>query len=140
MDRGASNASAVKAASEISCLKLSFDTGHSGTVTSISDEAIDDLESRVEGYSLTLPADGSAATIQANSTLGLFRGLTTFGQLWYYVDNITYAVEAPVEITDSPVYVSVGCCTRSACVYVRLWLTGSIFDILALSWIHARYC
>jgi len=104
VDRGASNASAVKAAPEISCLKLSFDTGHSGTVTSISDEAIDDLESRVEGYSLTLPADGSAATIQANSTLGLFRGLTTFGQLWYYVDNITYAVDAPMEITDSPVY------------------------------------
>jgi hexosaminidase len=53
---------------------------------------------------LTVPADGSAATLKANSTLGLFRGLTTFGQLWYDLDNMTYTIEAPISITDAPAY------------------------------------
>ncbi|KAF8551870.1 hypothetical protein OG21DRAFT_1486637 [Imleria badia] len=35
-------------------------------------------------YVSTIPADRGAAVLTANSTLGLYRGLTTFGQLWYY--------------------------------------------------------
>jgi hexosaminidase len=58
----------------------------------------------VEGYSLTVPGDGSAAGIKANSTLGLFRGLATFSQLFYYLNDVIYTVEAPISITDSPVY------------------------------------
>ncbi|KAF9068588.1 N-acetylhexosaminidase [Rhodocollybia butyracea] len=104
VDRGASFAPQLKTAKSLSSLVLSFDKGHSGKVTSISEEALDKIENRVEGYSLTVPADGSAATIKANSTLGLFRGLTTFGQLWYDLNNVTYTVESPIQITDGPVY------------------------------------
>jgi hexosaminidase len=107
VDRGASFAPQLKTAKSLSSLVLSFDKGHSGKVTSISEEALDKVENRVEGYSLTVPADGSAATIKANSTLGLFRGLTTFGQLWYDLNNVTYTVESPIQITDGPVYVSI---------------------------------
>ncbi|THU82938.1 N-acetylhexosaminidase [Dendrothele bispora CBS 962.96] len=103
-DRGASDADAVSSAPALSGLALSFDSGFSGDVRSLSDEATDDLESRVEGYSLTVPADGSQATLKANSTLGLFRGLTTFSQLWYELNGTTYSVEAPIEITDEPAY------------------------------------
>ncbi|KAJ3732372.1 N-acetylhexosaminidase [Lentinula guzmanii] len=104
VDRGASYAQSLQNASSLSSLVLSFDSGFNGEPTSISEEAADDIENRVEGYSLTVPEDGSAATIKANSTLGLFRGLTTFGQLWYDLSNTTYTVEAPITITDSPVY------------------------------------
>ncbi|KIJ95823.1 hypothetical protein K443DRAFT_49370, partial [Laccaria amethystina LaAM-08-1] len=50
----------------------------SGKVKSISEEAIADAETRVEGYTLTVLADGSAAALTAKSTLGMFRGLSTF--------------------------------------------------------------
>ncbi|KAJ3762740.1 N-acetylhexosaminidase [Lentinula raphanica] len=104
VDRGASYAQSLQNASSLSSLSLSFDSGHSGDPTSISEEVADAIENRVEGYTLTVPEDGSAATIKANSTLGLFRGLTTFGQLWYDLNNTTYTVEAPIAITDSPAY------------------------------------
>ena len=47
-------------------------------------ESVKPLGIRSKEYVLTIPADGSAATLTTNSTLGLYRGLTTFGQLWYY--------------------------------------------------------
>lgn len=102
-DRGASSAKVIRGAKALSSLTLSLST--KGKVRSISEEAIDDLESRAEGYTLTIPADGSGAVLKANSTLGLFRGLTTFGQLWYDWDGTTYSLEAPFNIVDAPAYV-----------------------------------
>ncbi|KAF8895216.1 N-acetylhexosaminidase [Infundibulicybe gibba] len=108
VDRGASSAGAIKSAKSLGSLTLSLTSfGASSTDTktrSISEEAIDDVESRQEGYTLTIPADGSGAVLKANSTLGLFRGLTTFGQLWYSLDDSVYTLEAPIDITDSPAY------------------------------------
>ncbi|KAF5382459.1 hypothetical protein D9615_002743 [Tricholomella constricta] len=101
-DRGASSAKVIRGAKSLSSLTVSLTT--KGKVRSISEEAIEDVESRVEGYTLTIPADGSAASLRANSTLGLFRGLTTFGQLWYDWDGTTYTLEAPFDIVDSPAY------------------------------------
>ncbi|KAG6810905.1 hypothetical protein H0H92_009866, partial [Tricholoma furcatifolium] len=103
-DRGASYASAVDKAKTLSSLTLSLTS--SAPIKSISEEAVVDLESRIalEGYTLSIPSDGSGATLTANSTLGLFRGLTTFGQLWYDLDGTTYTVEAPFSISDAPAY------------------------------------
>ncbi|QRW20165.1 beta-hexosaminidase [Rhizoctonia solani] len=70
----------------------------------IQDEAITALGTRDEAYTLSVPADGNAAVISANSTLGLFRGLTTFTQMWYTYDSYTYTAEAPYAITDKPAY------------------------------------
>ncbi|KAJ2919173.1 hypothetical protein MD484_g1277, partial [Candolleomyces efflorescens] len=80
----------------------------------ISVEAVKDIGSRREEYSLKLFADGSPAVIKANSSLGLLRGLTTFEQLWYWIPardaggdvneedgddrGIVYAYQAPVVI------------------------------------------
>jgi hexosaminidase len=87
----------------------------------ISVEAVKNIGSRSEEYSLKLPADGSPAVIKANSSLGLLRGLTTFEQLWYWIPardghdvgeeddgrGIVYAHQAPVVIEkDHPAFVS----------------------------------
>jgi hexosaminidase len=70
-------------------------------------EAVQPLAARSEGYSLHVPIDGSSAVLTANSTLGLFRGLTTFEQLWYDLEGVAYSYQAPVVIVDDyPAYVS----------------------------------
>ncbi|KAF8333584.1 N-acetylhexosaminidase [Cantharellus anzutake] len=73
-------------------------------VLSISQCSVLPLEERDESYSLIVPADGSAGTLSANTTLGLFRGLTTFSQLWYWCESTAYTIEAPFIIHDSPAY------------------------------------
>lgn len=103
--RGSGDSQAVQGSKQLSTLTLSL-TSSNGTVRSISDEAKDALESRDEAYTLSVPADGSAATLKANSTLGLYRGLITFEQLWYDYENTTYSLEAPIQIDDAPAYVS----------------------------------
>lgn len=102
--RGASDSSAVQHAKSLSSLTISLSEG--ATVHSITDEARQPISARSEEYTLTIPSDGSVATLTANSTLGLYRGLTTFEQLWYDYSGVVYTIEAPVSITDSPAYVS----------------------------------
>jgi hypothetical protein len=63
------------------------------------------LGTRDESYILDVPSDGSPATLSANSTLGLYRGLTTFSQIWYTHNSNIYTVEAPISISDSPAFV-----------------------------------
>ncbi|KAF2649395.1 glycoside hydrolase family 20 protein [Lophiostoma macrostomum CBS 122681] len=56
-----------------------------------------------ESYTLSLTGDGHA-TITANSSVGLARGLNTFTQLFYKhsQDGVAYTLLAPVEIYDAP--------------------------------------
>lgn len=107
--RGATDASAIKGAKSLPSLTLSLDAGSSGKVKSISEEAVADIESRDEAYTLSVPNDGSGASLKANSTLGLYRGLATFGQLWYDSNGATYTLEAPIQIVDAPAYVCHHC-------------------------------
>ncbi|CAL1713569.1 unnamed protein product [Somion occarium] len=100
--RGSADSETIQHARELKSLTLALAPG--SPVRSISDEAILPIESRSEEYTLHIPSDGSAASIEANSTLGLLRGLTTFEQLWYFFDGQVYTLEAPVSITDSPAY------------------------------------
>ncbi|KAF7332325.1 Beta-hexosaminidase [Mycena kentingensis (nom. inval.)] len=107
IDRGASAAGAIKGAKSLSSLTISFASDASAKhskVKSIAEEAIAPIETRVEGYTLSVPADGSGAVLKANSTLGLFRGLTTFEQIWFDLDGATYTLEGPIQISDSPAY------------------------------------
>jgi hexosaminidase len=104
VDRGASSTGVVKSAKTLKSLSVSL-LSTAGPVKSISEEAVLPFESRREGYTLVIPADGSDATLKANSTLGLLRGLTTFGQIWYQLDDSQFTLEAPFNIVDSPAYV-----------------------------------
>ena len=76
-------------------------------VLSIADEATKAIEDRDESYTLSIPNNGNAATIEANTTLGLFRGLTSFSLLAYSLDGGVYIPNAPIDIEDTPAYVRV---------------------------------
>ncbi|KAJ3512227.1 hypothetical protein NLJ89_g3643 [Agrocybe chaxingu] len=104
VDRGESDSRKLLNAPSLTGLSLSLVTTV-GPVESIKEEATKEITTRIEGYSLSVP-NGGVATIVANSTLGLFRGLTTFEQLWYDDSTgVTYAYQAPVTIVnDSPAY------------------------------------
>ena len=98
--RGSVNAAAIKSAKTLPSLVVS-----SKDSNTIAAEARAPLGTRDEAYTLNVPSDGSPATLSANSTLGLFRGLTTFSQIWYTYESCIYTVEAPISITDSPAFV-----------------------------------
>ncbi|KAI0823995.1 N-acetylhexosaminidase [Trametes gibbosa] len=100
--RGAVDAPSFRAAKVLSRLTLSL--GKGASFASLTSEAQKAPEERDEAYHLIIPKDGSGASITANSTLGLFRGLTTFSQLWYEHANTVYTVSAPVTIEDRPAY------------------------------------
>jgi len=97
---GSVDAAAIESAKKLRSLVVS-----SKDSKPIAAEARAPLGTRDEAYTLDVPSDGSPATLSANSTLGLFRGLTTFSQLWYTYDSAIYTVEAPISISDSPAFV-----------------------------------
>jgi hexosaminidase len=101
--RGASDGVAIQQAKFLWTLTLTLHQG--ATIRSIAEEAVQEIGSRNESYTLLIPEHGPAI-LAANSTLGLFRGLTTFSQLWYELDGQMYTLEAPIKIVDSPAYVS----------------------------------
>lgn len=129
--RGANDTTALASAKTLSKLTLSLTSW--ATTEPISSEAVKPLGTRSEEYALTIPADGSAATLTANSTLGLYRGLTTFNQLFYYYNGVTYTLLAPIAITDTPAYPFRGLALDTARNYYP------VSDILrtldAMSWV-----
>lgn len=101
--RATTDAAAIAHAPTLQSLAVSL-TQHAA-VRPIAVEAVEPFEFRSESYQLTVPHDGSQATLLANSTLGLFRGLTTFAQLWYSSNTGKYILDAPVNIVDVPAFV-----------------------------------
>ena len=106
--RGANDSAALADAPSLARLTVSL-APNSPPIKSIMEEATKEITKRIESYSLTIPdTDQGVATLTANSSLGLLRGLTTFEQLVYEVSGIGYLHQAPVKITnDSPAYVRV---------------------------------
>jgi hexosaminidase len=103
--RGQNSSTALERAPVLDQLTVSLNAAK--VPRAIALEAVQPLAARSEGYSLRVPDDGSPAELTADSTLGLFRGLTTFEQLWYDLGGVTYSYQAPVEIVDDvPAYVS----------------------------------
>ncbi|KAH9044042.1 N-acetylhexosaminidase [Lactarius deliciosus] len=131
--RGADDLPAVRHAKALSGLTLRLGST-SGSPRPIATEATLPLGSRVEAYSLVVPADGSAAVLSANSTLGLLRGLTTFAQLWYTANGTVYTLSAPVNIQDSPAYPYRGFLLDTARNYFPVSDIKRTLD--ALSWVH----
>lgn len=103
-DRGMGDVASLPTDKSLSKLVLSLASGT--TIQSITTEAQKPIESRDEAYVLMVPDDGSDAQLSARTTLGLFRGLTTFSQLWYSAGGTIYAVNLPINISDSPAFVS----------------------------------
>jgi len=70
--RGAADVLSLADAKTLRKLKVSLGPDFDGTndLASISEEATKPIEARNEGYNLTIPADGSHATLSASSALG----------------------------------------------------------------------
>ena len=98
--RGSVDSAAIKSAKTLPSLVVSSQDSNT-----IATEARAPLGTCDEAYTLTVPSDGSPATLFSNTTLGLFRGLTTFSQIWYTYESSIYTVEAPISISDSPAFV-----------------------------------
>jgi hexosaminidase len=112
--RGAADRPAVSSANALPALvlRLEGDGAPEQPVKPIAEEATAPLGTREERYSLGVPDDGNQAVLSAPTTLGLFRGLNTFAQLWYSCDggidgdgSTVYMLTAPVMIQDWPAYV-----------------------------------
>ncbi|KAF8827998.1 hypothetical protein HHX47_DHR4000559 [Lentinula edodes] len=104
--RGSSDSMAFGSAKTLRTLMLALEQSAS-TAQPIATEAVVALDARDEGYSLSVPLDGSAGVVSANTTLGLLRGLSTFEQLWYTYDGTIYTNYAPLTIVnDSPAYIN----------------------------------
>ncbi|TFY84002.1 hypothetical protein EWM64_g19 [Hericium alpestre] len=129
--RGAADETAISGAKQLSGLVLSLSGNRA--VRSISEDALLPLEDRDEAYVLDIPTAGSHATLSANSTLGLLRGLTTFGQLWYYHDGKTYTLGAPVHIEDAPAFPWRGLMLDTCRNFIPIDDIKRTFD--AMSWV-----
>jgi hexosaminidase len=102
--RGAGDRTSLPNAPSLLTLVLSLDAF--SELRSIMEEATKPLGTRIEGYTLSIPSTGGTARITAKSSLGLFRALTTFEQLFYFDGLRTiYTHQAPIQIADSPAYV-----------------------------------
>ncbi|EJC98475.1 beta-hexosaminidase [Fomitiporia mediterranea MF3/22] len=102
--RGSSDKASFRSAKTLLSLRLTLNNENGSSIRDISEEAITPLDARNEGYTLSVPADGSDAILEASTTLGLFRGLTTFEQLWYTFDGQVYAVDMPLHVVDAPAF------------------------------------
>ena len=106
--RGDGDLPAIRSSPALDGLVLSITTNGS-TVDSIATEAQKPPEQRNEAYNMTIPSDGSSATLSSETTLGLLRGLTKFEQLWYHAADSsgeeTYSFGVPMDIQDKPAFV-----------------------------------
>ncbi|EKM75154.1 hypothetical protein AGABI1DRAFT_132509 [Agaricus bisporus var. burnettii JB137-S8] len=102
-DRGASLSGVLHSANVLHTLTVNL-TPSNGVITSLSEEVMKGIGAQDESYWLEVPADGNTAFLSANTALGVFRGLTTFEQLWYDLDGVVYTTQAPVQIEDAPAY------------------------------------
>ncbi|GAA5956082.1 hypothetical protein JCM21900_002589, partial [Sporobolomyces salmonicolor] len=126
--RGESDREAVSKSPTLSKLELSLvplsSSASASNILSISEEAHKPYEELDESYTLSIPSTSSShksnkkrghfvrlgggltASLKANTTLGLARGLQTFTQLVYALpgDGALYIPEAPIEIEDWPAF------------------------------------
>ena len=99
MGGGTSDGRAIQHAKSRTSLQHSLASGaHVQSIT--ESESRLEIGTRREEYVLNVPDDGPLATLSANSTLGILRGLTTFEQLFYEWSGDLYTLEAPVDGCD----------------------------------------
>ncbi|ORY69311.1 glycoside hydrolase family 20 protein [Leucosporidium creatinivorum] len=112
--RGESDRSLVNAAPELVGLNLVLaDSEWSPIVLSVTEEAHKLYEDQDESYTLNIPSNSTSAnggallaTLSANTTLGLIRGLQTFSQLVYTLPSggYRYIINTPISIRDAPAF------------------------------------
>lgn len=128
--RGATDADVIAKAKSLKTLVLTLNPHASVRPIAVEVNTVV-IDARDESYILTVPSDGSEAKVVANSTLGLFRGLTTFDTMWYHQGGSKYILNAPLTVTDSPAFVStltlLRCQPYNELIYVKPY-RGFSFD------------
>ncbi|KAI0816052.1 N-acetylhexosaminidase [Trametes gibbosa] len=102
LGRSSADTNAVKHAHVLTALSITLHPGSS--VRDIAQETTRAIDQKDESYELRIPISQPEATLIANTTLGLFRGLTTFEHLWYDANGTKYALDGPIAITDKPAF------------------------------------
>ncbi|KAJ3475304.1 hypothetical protein NLI96_g11923 [Meripilus lineatus] len=109
--RGKTDAKVLPTAIQVHSLRLTLT--EKARLRSIAEEATSTIDEKmqegIESYALKVPEfgggrDGGVAMLQANTSLGLLRGLQTFGQMWYAYEGTKYLLNAPIEIEDGPAF------------------------------------
>lgn len=112
--RGKTDAKVLPTAIQVHSLRLTLT--EKARLRSIAEEATSTIDEKmqegIESYALKVPEfgggrDGGVAMLQANTSLGLLRGLQTFGQMWYAYEGTKYLLNAPIEIEDGPAFVCI---------------------------------
>lgn len=103
LGRASADAQAIKKAHIVTSLTVGLRPG--SPARSIAEETTKSLGDKDESYELSVPDEGPSATLVANSTLGLLRGLTTFEQLWYDSAGTKYMLDGPLRVADQPAFV-----------------------------------
>ncbi|KAI5481434.1 beta-hexosaminidase [Pseudohyphozyma bogoriensis] len=112
--RGETDRPSLQNAASLQELQLDVVGTHS--LASLVNEVQKPVSEWEESYKLTIPGRGSdqsaptpdiQATLEANSTVGLLRGLQTFNQLVYSLDDVEeaptrYMLDTPLSIADEP--------------------------------------
>ncbi|RPD53006.1 N-acetylhexosaminidase [Lentinus tigrinus ALCF2SS1-7] len=102
LGRGSADTDQLKNAPALVSLELMLVSGR--PARSIVEETNVAIEAKSEAYSLSLRDGNNSAILSANSTLGLFRGLATFEQLWYDYQGIKYTLNGDMKIDDEPAF------------------------------------
>ncbi|KAI0364269.1 N-acetylhexosaminidase [Pilatotrama ljubarskyi] len=102
LGRASADASALEGAPVLSSLTVTLRAG--SPIRTIAEEATRSVDAKSESYVLAVTGNPPSATLSANSTLGLLRGLTTFEQLWYDSEGTKYLLNAPVMVEDAPAF------------------------------------
>ena len=127
LGRGAGDGHAVHAARTLSSLTLALSPA--SPVASIADETNRPTGLKDESYALSFAVGSPDAYLVANSTLGLFRGLATFEQLWYEFNGTKYTLQAPLQISDAPAFVR---CPSSCFLLTLTYSTNSTIAVSLL--------
>ena len=107
LGRGESNRKAIAHAVRLSTLSLSLP--HGANVTTLREEVDLVYGRQDESYTLSIPGT-SSASIFANTSLGLLRGMQTFSQLVYFLPAASgsagtrYILNTPIEVVDAPAF------------------------------------
>ncbi|KAI0349990.1 N-acetylhexosaminidase [Trametes cingulata] len=103
LGRASADAKTVHAAPVLASLTVSLTAG--SPIRTVAEETTQDIDARSESYVLIVTDHPPTATLSANLTLGLLRGLTTFEQLWYSNSQGTkYLLSAPLFVEDAPAF------------------------------------
>jgi hexosaminidase len=86
-----------------------------------------------ESYSLVVPADGTGATLTAQTPYGALRGLETFHQLVQYTESGFIIPYLPIRINDAPRFPWRGFLVDTARHFHPLWSLKHVIDALSMA-------